>query len=136
MPAKKEKTKIILDTNWWISAFLSLKSRLQVMDLIDNDRLIIIYSSELESEYNSVISRPKFKKIKNGLDLFSKVKPLIFKVEIDKFVRLSRDPKDDYLLSLALSCNAHYLITGDKDLLVLKQIGLTQIVTMEEFLNK
>ena len=44
-----------------------------------------------------------------------------------------RDPKDDYLLELALCSEADYLITGDKDLLTIQKIGTCQIVTAMEF---
>ena len=32
---------------------------------------------------------------------------------------LTRDPKDDYLIACALAVRADYLVSGDKDLLVL-----------------
>lgn len=39
---------------------------------------------------------------------------------------VTRDPKDDYLLAYAVVGQADYLITGDKDLLVLGQaVGVT-----------
>ena len=44
-----------------------------------------------------------------------------------------RDPKDDYLLELALVSDADFLVTGDKDLLEVKKIGNCQIVTAMEF---
>ena len=50
----------------------------------------------------------------------------------------SRDPKDDKLLALALGGSAEYLITGDKDLLLLSgdpAIENLQIVTPAGFLQ-
>jgi predicted nucleic acid-binding protein len=46
---------------------------------------------------------------------------------------LCRDPKDNYLLSLSIDANAHYLISGDDDLLVLQQINDTSIVNFTDF---
>jgi putative PIN family toxin of toxin-antitoxin system len=46
---------------------------------------------------------------------------------------VTRDPKDDYLLAYALVGQADYLVTGDEDLLVLKQIDQVKIVTPREF---
>jgi predicted nucleic acid-binding protein len=40
------------------------------------------------------------------------------------------------LLSLAVDGKADYLLTGDKDLLVLKQIGSTKIKTISEFFDE
>jgi putative PIN family toxin of toxin-antitoxin system len=48
---------------------------------------------------------------------------------------VTRDPKDDYLLAYALVGEADYLVTGDKDLLVLKQVDTVKIVTSREFLS-
>lgn len=48
-------------------------------------------------------------------------------------VDLCRDPKDNFLLNLSIDGKADFLITGDKDLLVLEKIESTQIVTLAEF---
>ncbi len=135
MLGKKNKNKIILDTNWWISAFISKISRKKVANLVFNKKINIYYSTELINEYELVITRKKFIKIKNKFNFFEDVKPLLVEAVIDKIVKLSRDLKDDFLLSLALSINADYLITGDEDLLILEQIGLTKIITMDDFLK-
>lgn len=46
---------------------------------------------------------------------------------------LCRDPKDDYLLELAVSSSADFIVTGDKDLLELERIGKTVIVSPMDF---
>jgi uncharacterized protein len=47
-----------------------------------------------------------------------------------------RDPKDDEILALAKQVTADYIVTGDNDLLVLKQFESTLIVTPREFWDK
>ncbi len=44
-----------------------------------------------------------------------------------------RDPKDDHVLSLTRPTNSSYLVTGDKDLLVLKKFESASIVAPREF---
>ena len=44
-----------------------------------------------------------------------------------------RDPKDDYLLELAVQANAIYLVSGDDDLLSLGHIEGCRIMTVEQF---
>ena len=44
-----------------------------------------------------------------------------------------RDIKDLYLLSMAESIPADYIVTGDNDLLVLKNYKDTRIITFTEF---
>jgi len=46
---------------------------------------------------------------------------------------LCRDPQDEYLLAHALAGRADYLVTGDRGLLVLGQVGDLRIVTPHEF---
>jgi predicted nucleic acid-binding protein len=45
-----------------------------------------------------------------------------------------RDVKDLYLLSFAETINADYILTGDKDLLILQHHNNTQILTFTEFM--
>jgi putative PIN family toxin of toxin-antitoxin system len=54
-------------------------------------------------------------------------------IKVHSAVDLCRDPKDNFLLALAKDGSADYLITGDKDLLILKQFGKTKIINVAEF---
>jgi putative PIN family toxin of toxin-antitoxin system len=56
-------------------------------------------------------------------------------IMIKSNIRVCRDPKDNFLLSLAKDGKASHLITGDHDLLVLKKTGKTRILTMSDYLN-
>lgn len=134
MPARK-KIKLVIDPNWWVSASISQNSRNTLSNLIFDDRYIIFYCDELVDEYYNTMSYPKFSKYKNSTLFFEDVKPILFKAEINKFVSLSRDTNDDYLLSLSLTVNADFLITGDRDLLVIESIGKTKILKMGEFIK-
>lgn len=50
-------------------------------------------------------------------------------------VDLCRDQKDNFLLSLAIDGNADYLLTGDDDLLVLKEVNKTRIMKIADFFD-
>ncbi len=52
-----------------------------------------------------------------------------------RHVRVCRDANDNMLIEAALAGNAQYLVTGDEDLLVLKQFESVQIVTSRAFLE-
>jgi len=54
-------------------------------------------------------------------------------VDVQSAVDICRDPKDNFLLALAKGGNADYLITGDDDLLVLKEFEKTKIVKLGDF---
>jgi len=103
---------------------------------LTDSNLQIVYSQELLLEYLEVISRTKFRKFvsKSQISRFiSLILPRLSEIPITTAVQISRDKDDDYLLALALDSNADFLVTGDDDLLVLKQIGKTKIVKMSEF---
>jgi len=58
------------------------------------------------------------------------------RVNLQSEIHLSRDIHDGHVLTLAADAKANYLISSDKDLLVLKNIGKTKILTMTEFLDQ
>ncbi len=49
---------------------------------------------------------------------------------------VTRDPKDDYLLAYAVVGGADFLVTGDEDLLVLKQVQGVAICRPSEFVEQ
>ena len=57
-------------------------------------------------------------------------------VEVKSRIEQCRDPKDNFLLSLAVDSKEDYLLTGDNDLLEIGQIGKTKIQTITEFTEK
>lgn len=130
--------KIILDTNLWINFLISKKFN-QIDKLIENKRIVLIFSNELLEEFVDVVSRPKFKKyfskkdIEKILECFDQFGELV-KVKSD--IKICRDEKDNFLLNLSVDSNADYLITGDKDLLILKKIENTKILTFSEFIEQ
>ena len=56
-------------------------------------------------------------------------------LEITESVQECRDRKDDKILELAFNGSADYIITGDRDLLVLHPFRGVSIITADEFLR-
>lgn len=130
--------RLILDTNLWISFLIS--SNYEKLDkLLFDNKSKLLFSRELLEEFITVANRPKLKKyfpkhdVENLLETIGEVAEF---VEVTSEVTKCRDPKDNFLLSLAVDGNADYLLTGDNDLLVLEKIGNTEIKTISEFLDK
>ena len=134
--AIKEK-RIILDTNLWIS-FLITKDLSKLDNRIFTGETILIFSQELLNEFITVVSRPKFKKYFSQEDIIE-ILDIIDQqaqfVEVRSDIKKCRDEKDNFLLSLAVDGNADFLITGDEDLLELKEIEKTRIVTLNQYLQ-
>ncbi len=133
---RRKKHRVIIDTNLWIS-FL-LKGNFVVLDvLISEENVVLLFSNELIEEFVEVIRKPKFKKYFTSRDselLLQKMHSIAVFVEVTSNIEICRDPKDDFLLSLAVDGLATHLITGDKDLLVLGRFQNTEIITLTDYL--
>jgi putative PIN family toxin of toxin-antitoxin system len=133
-----KKIKIILDTNIWISYLIS-KNNNQWDTLIFSDKIQIIYSEKLLNEFIEVTQRDKFRKFISLDDLEVILNYLgdfaIFVENIEKKYTLCRDLKDNFLLDLAVTAEADFLVTGDKDLLEIKTLENVKILSPTDFIN-
>lgn len=129
--------KVIIDTNLWIS-FLISKNYTQLDEIIFSGKCILIFSQELLDEFINVVNRPKFKKYfsqKDILHLMETIQDYAEYVNVNSEVNICRDVKDNFLLALSKDSFADFLITGDQDLLELKNYNSTKILTITEFLS-
>ena len=134
MPDKKP-FKVIIDTNLWIS-FLIGKQISSLKSLLVKGIIEPIFSQQLFDEIILVTQRPKLQKYfspEQVNDLIDFLKEIGVLVEIRSSVLVCRDPKDNYLLALAQDSGANYLITGDRDLLILENFAGTVILTYQDF---
>ena len=95
--------RIILDTNLWISFLISKKFH-ELDSFILNNKVKLIFSQELLEEFITVINRPKFEKffIKKDIDQLLELFDIYGElIDVKSVVNLCRDPKDNFLLSLA-----------------------------------
>jgi len=130
--------RVIFDTNLWIS-FLITRKLDAIDELILQRKIILLFSTELIEEFIEVASRPKFKKyfskddISKLLTIFDSYGKLI---NIKTSINICRDLKDNFLLNLAIDGHADFLITGDEDLLSLKEIKGIPIITFNQFIGE
>ncbi|WP_185155411.1 putative toxin-antitoxin system toxin component, PIN family [Rudanella paleaurantiibacter] len=136
---KKRKVRLVIDANWFISACISRGSRQTLYYRILKDpRLQVFYSTELLSEFDGVIMRPKFAKLikQDQVNRFKTITlSFLKKTNPINSPEIVRDPNDNYLLGICTGCKADFLVTGDKDLLSLETYQSTTIVTMGQFLS-
>lgn len=134
--AKSKQLKLIIDTNIWISFIIS--NKLSLLDpLLLNGEARLLFSAELIAEIHETIKKPKLKKYfrTNALDeMLLTFESIIDLIEVESNVTICRDTKDNFLLALAKDGKADYLLTGDKDLLVLSKFGKTKIKTISAFI--
>ena len=130
--------KIILDTNLWIS-FLISKDFSKLDKILFSGKCRLVFSEELMQEFLQVAGRPKFRKYFFPDDLetiLETIEEYADFVQVTTITTECRDPKDNFLLSLAIDAKADYLLTGDNDLLDIRNMQGTEILTISEFLQK
>jgi putative PIN family toxin of toxin-antitoxin system len=142
----REKPRAILDTNLFVSAFISpTGTPNQLITLWEQRNIILLTSAALIDEVDRVLHRAS---IKEKYQLSEeRIERLLTRLHLTaewvmplaSLPLHSRDPKDDHLLACALGGGADFLITGDNDLLVLDTdpaLEQLQIVTAQAFLQR
>lgn len=143
MSDAEEPRRAVVDLNLFVSGLLSrLGAPHRLVEHLRQDSFVLVISRELRAELEEVLQREKF--VRFGLTaerrsgLLSLIDAKAAYVEPDcTLPRVVRDPKDEIVLATALAGHADFLVTGDADLLVLKDhplIGLLRILTVREFL--
>jgi uncharacterized protein len=132
--SEQKNIKIVLDTNIWIS-FLIGKKLSSLVTAIAESAVEIFLSDKLLNEITKVLKYPRLEHRVSEAKLHKLFK--IFKNEIKKIqpacsISDCRDAKDNFLLELAVSANADYLVTGDSDLLVLNPYRGIKIIKAHE----
>ena len=132
---KKRGVKVIFDTNVWIS-FLIGKRLTKIKEIISSGYIIVVISPQLIEEIRLVTERPKLKKYfpKNSvIELLILLETIAESYETQPIYSISRDQKDNFLFDLIDASEAHFLITGGKDLLEHNPFKTAQILTPKEF---
>lgn len=129
--------KVILDTNLWVSFLIGHQTRLVRMILTDL-RFDVYVCDQLIAEIRDVTSRQKVRKLVTQSeveDLFAIIHAFCKYATAQAEIASSsvRDPKDLYLLSLAETIGATYIVSGDADLTELIQHKQTQILKLADF---
>lgn len=129
--------RFVFDTNSLISAAILPRSvPALALQKAEQQGFLFVSKSTLD-EFSEVIQRPKFTKylsFETRLRFLNQYTALTLCLPITATVTDCRDPKDNKFLDIALAASAHYLITGDTDLLVLHPYHQTQIITPSNFL--
>ncbi len=130
--------RYVFDTNALVSALLFTQSKPGQALLLALDHGDILVSLASLQELQAVLNRPKFDRYvtREDRDLFlaALVRESVL-VDITEQVRACRDPRDDYVLELAVSGRATCVVTGDADLLVLHPFRGIPILTPESFVG-
>lgn len=131
-----QQPTVVIDTQIILRATLNERS-LPGKLLFDLGYLYTLaISPAVRAEIADVLSRPKLRQKFPGLTDESTARVLaVLDAGLQITPPVSRDPKDDMFLALAVESKATYLVSEDNDLLVLDPYRGIRILTVLEFLQ-
>ena len=127
--------RVIVDTNIVVSAIL--RDRLPekvLLFIIARPDFEWVASGEILAEYREVLRRPKFALPESVLKKWEerfRYAIAEWPVKIPAF--FPRDIKDAKFLACALTADADFLITGDRDFSEARKLGHTKIISVSQF---
>ena len=125
--------KIILDSNVIIAAFAG-RGLCNALFELCLDRYDIFISNSILSEVHKNLCKKLKLPEKNADIIISYLKEFCLVGRYDRLKRrVCRDKDDDEILGLAKGIKAQYIITGDNDLLSLKNFDATEIISPRQF---
>jgi len=130
--------RVVFDTNVLISAALIEDSTPQKALRSASHTADLLLCPETLEELGTRLMRDKFSRyqsIDNRKRFLQEYEALCWMVERDVSVSDCADPDDNKFLELAVSGQADYLITGDKELLVLDPFRGVEILTPGAYLR-
>ena len=126
--------RIVVDTNVVISGVFFGGAPRRVVEAIIDGEVEASASPEIVEEYGEIVEEMISRKQgRFRSDDFSVFVASLDVIEPTTNVVLCRDPDDDKFISCAIDSGALYIVSGDKDLLVIGHYAGVDIVTASDF---
>ena len=126
--------KAVFDTNVLVAAFVTEGVCAKLLGRARRKQLNLVISPFIVKEFENVLLK-KFsaskEQIRTATKLISEAAQIVSQASMVSGI--CRDSDDDQILSCALSTKADYLVTGDFDLLELKEFHGIRILTPAAF---
>lgn len=136
--------RAVLDTNVLMSALITKRESppSQLYKAFISQKFLLITSSSILAEVEDVMNRENVVKYHKRTpqqrkevmeQLLTLCYVILESIKPDNVI-VERDPKDDKFLHTAVEANADYVVSGDNDLLDLKEYKGIKIVSPKDFL--
>ncbi len=129
--------RIVIDTNVLVSGVFFGGFPRKILNAVVGQKIIACATTEIINEYEEIVQEMINRK--QGHINKAILRPLIKAMEMIEpvsHVEICRDPDDNKFLECAKDSHALYIVSGDKDLLVIEQFGDIQIVNAKYFYEK
>jgi putative PIN family toxin of toxin-antitoxin system len=130
--------RVVLDTNVFVSGIFFTGPPYQILEAWQQHRIDIVLSAPIMEEYRRVGKRlaDQFP----GVDLNPVLEMVVDRAVVVEPVELSEpvcdDTDDDKFIACAISGQAQYIVSGDKNLLKASGHQGVEILTPRQFLDK
>jgi len=129
--------KVVFDTNIFISAFVISGSQAEkaVLRIIEG-RDVLLLSKGILDEVLTVLST-KFSRDKEEISRVAVILSEMAEwVEPSEKIKVLHDDPDNRILECAVDGNSDTIVTGDKELLKLREYKKTRIISLKEYLEE
>lgn len=129
--------KIVVDTNVLISGVFFGGYPRQVLSAVVEGKFIACATVEIVNEYEEIVQEMISRKQGNiNRKILTPLVKVMEIIEPISEVKVCRDSDDDKFIGCAKDARALYIVSGDKDLLVLECYENIQIITAKDFCEK
>lgn len=128
--------RIVIDTNVVASAVFFGGRTEELLRKVLDRQVVAVVTGNIVEEYQQTIDYLAEKC--QGKQTHLSIMPIISAMELiesDTKVDVCRDPDDNKFISCALDGRCYYIVSGDKDLLTIREYSGVQIITVAEFLD-
>jgi uncharacterized protein len=132
--------KVILDTNIVMSGIFWTGHARTILLLLEEGQFEHVCSKEIVEEYFATAEKLKSKLKREDRSIITEILDMVvirshFGEAITGSGPACRDPNDQMFLDLAVSAGANYIVSGDKDLLIVGSFTGGGIIKPKPFLD-
>lgn len=129
--------RLVIDTNVFISSFFGGNPK-KIIDPWKNEEITLCLSHAVLDEYIDVLRRIGMKdeyEPEELLSLFSRGFNILFTTKTPTIKIVKNDTDDDKFIECAVALKADAVITGDREVLAIKEYAGIRILTPRQFLE-
>lgn len=131
---RKNLLRAVIDTNVLVSGIVFRGKPHRILQALIDQRIQAATSRFLLAELAEILSKKMNYSAAEINRLIEKLEELTEIVHPEEIIKVCRDPSDNRVLEAAVAGNCEFIITGDKDLLILKKYQTVRILTPSEFI--
>ncbi len=131
------RMRVVIDTNVFVSSFFGGNAK-RIIDLWIHNKITLCLSPKIIEEYVRVLEHfglKKEKELNEILSLFARGFNSVFAGKTPDLHIIENDPEDNKFIECAVALKASCIISGDKDIIGIKNYMGIQCLTPKQFLE-